>query len=410
MSIYRRKTYWKWYLAAAAILIVSITLWYTKYLADRLTVREEQQAVQFAEALRNIAKSNVDPLQQGCDCDVELHRLVITQNTTVPVVLLDEGWNIQEYRNIGDNNITQMDTTEVRRALNAMISNWADTIEVSVPPYYRTYLIYSHSNLLVWLQWYPFLQLLLISAFIGLGYIGFSASRKAQENQVWLGMAKETAHQLGTPITAIMGWAETLKELHIEDAATLEMLAEMSHDIRRLELVSDRFSKIGAQPELSPANLYVALDRNREYMQKRSPRKVTYHFPDPNTHEPVSVHINVHLFDWVVENLIRNAIDAMEKGVGDISALVYQDGNYVCVDITDTGKGIPSSKHKTIFQPGYSTKTRGWGLGLSLSKRIINEYHKGKIFVKKSELGKGTTFTIKLPNKGAAILDPRKDT
>ena len=396
MNIYRKKTYWKWYLAAAAIVIVSITLWYTQRLAQRLKERESQQAEQFAEAIRNIVKTNIDPQQENCECDVELHRLIITQNTTVPAVLLGEGWNIQEYRNIGDNNITEMDTSEVRKALNAMVKNWADTIEVSVPPYYRSYLVYSHSNLLVWLEWYPYVQLLLIGAFIAVGYIGFSTSRRAQENQVWLGMAKETAHQLGTPITAIMGWAETLRAVHEDDPATNEMLDEMSLDIRRLELVSDRFSKIGAQPDLSPENIYTALERNRAYMQKRTPRKIIYHFPDPETSEPLTVQINAHLFDWVVENLIRNAIDAMESGEGKIAAVIYKEGKMVCIDISDTGKGIPSGKHKTIFKPGYSTKTRGWGLGLSLSKRIIDEYHNGKIFVKKSEPGKGTTFTIKL--------------
>lgn len=397
MNIYRKKTYWKWYLAAAAILIVSVTLWYTKYLADRLSEREDQQAIQFAEALRNIAKTNLDEGQQNCECDVELHRLVITQNTTVPAVLLDEGWNILEYRNIGDNNITQMDTSEVRKALNEMIAVWSDTIEVSVPPYFRNYLIYSRSNLLVWLQWYPYIQLLLIGAFVIMGYLGFSASRKAQENRVWLGMAKETAHQLGTPITAIMGWVETLKAVNEDRPDTLEMLDELNKDVLRLELVSDRFSKIGSQPELAAENIYESLERNRAYMQRRSPRKVSYHFPDANTAPPLPAMMNAHLFDWVIENLIRNSIDAMENGEGAISAHVYVEGKWICVDLSDTGKGIPSGKHKTIFKPGYSTKTRGWGLGLSLSKRIIDQYHKGKIFVKKSEPGKGATFTIKLP-------------
>lgn len=397
MNIYQKKTYWKWYLAAAAVLIVSVTLWYTKYLADRLTEREMQQAEQFAEALRNIQKSNLDPAAISCEQDMELHRLVITQNTTVPAVLLDERWNILEYRNIGDNTITQMDTAEVRRALNKMVAVWSDTIEVSVPPYFRNYMIYSRSNLLVWLKWYPYIQLSLIAAFIGLGYIGFSASRKAQENRVWLGMAKETAHQLGTPITAIMGWVETLKAVNDDNPSTQEMLQELGKDISRLELVSDRFSKIGAQPELKPSNVYEALERNRDYMQRRSPRKVSYRFPDPNTQPPLMAPMNEHLFDWVIENLIRNAIDAMDSGEGVISAAVYTEGKLVCIDLSDTGKGIPSGKHKTIFHPGYSTKTRGWGLGLSLSKRIIQQYHKGKIFVKKSEPGKGATFTIKLP-------------
>jgi two-component sensor histidine kinase len=394
-DIYRRKSHWKWYLAAAAVAIVSITLWYTKYLADRLSEREDQQATQFAEALRSLAKSN---LTIGSEqCDMELHLKIISQNTTVPVVLFDDGWNILEYQNIGDNSIKEMDTTLVRQALNQMVNTWSDTIEVSVPPYFRQYLVYSHSNLLVWLRWYPILQLLLIGAFVGLGYLGFSASRRARENQVWLGMAKETAHQLGTPLTAIMGWVETLKSVHENDPVTTEMLDEMGNDVKRLELVSDRFSKIGAKPELATDNLYAALERCRAYMQRRAPRRVTFEFPDPDTQPSIAVRINAHLFDWVVENLLRNSIDALETGEGGIRVDVYREGRWACFDLSDTGKGIASSKHKTVFQPGYSTKTRGWGLGLSLSKRIVEQYHGGRIFVKKSELGKGTTFTVKLP-------------
>ena len=175
------------------------------------------------------------------------------------------------------------------------------------------------------------------------------------------------------------------------------MLDELRNDVTRLELVADRFSKIGAVPELTPTDIYEQLEQCRAYMQRRAPRKVTFDFPDPAQHEPLLAGINAPLFDWVFENLLRNAIDAMEDGVGNIAAHVYSDGRYVCVDISDTGKGIAPSKIKTVFKPGYSTKKRGWGLGLSLSKRIVKEYHQGKIYVKHSELGKGTTFTVKLP-------------
>jgi signal transduction histidine kinase len=246
------------------------------------------------------------------------------------------------------------------------------------------------------LEWYPYIQLLLITAFVGLGYWGFSAARRAEQNQVWLGMAKETAHQLGTPITAILGWVETLKAVNEDRADNQEMLHELGKDVSRLELVADRFSKIGATPELSPVNLYDELESCRAYMQRRAPRRVSFHFPNPFECDPLVVFLNPPLFDWVIENLLRNAIDAMEEGKGSITATVYREGKWACVDIADTGKGIQSGKFKTVFKPGYSTKTRGWGLGLSLSKRIIAEYHRGKIFVKKSEPGKGTTFTVKL--------------
>ena len=210
-------------------------------------------------------------------------------------------------------------------------------------------------------------------------------------------MAKETAHQLGTPITAILGWIETLKEVTEDRPDTQEMLVELRNDVTRLELVADRFSKIGATPELLPINLYEQLEVCRAYMQRRAPRKTVFDFPKPTENDPLIVFLNRPLFDWVIENLLRNAIDAMESGDGKITAQVYQESRWACIDLTDTGKGIPSSKHSTVFKPGYSTKTRGWGLGLSLARRIMVEYHQGRIFVKKSEPGKGTTFTVKLP-------------
>jgi signal transduction histidine kinase len=298
-----------------------------------------------------------------------------------------------------------MPIAEVRKVLDRMIAEGADSILINIPPDINKTLIYSHSNLLSLLEWYPLIQLVLIAAFIAFGYLGFSASRRAEENLVWLGMAKETAHQLGTPITAILGWVEALKAANEGNAMNQEMLDELRNDVTRLELVADRFSKIGSQPKLSPVNVYDQLEICREYMQRRAPRKVTFDFPVPAEHEAKIIGINAPLFDWVVENLLRNAIDAMEGGVGVISLQVYEEAGYVCFDISDTGKGIQAGKFSTVFKPGYSTKTRGWGLGLSLSKRIIEQYHKGKIFVKKSEVNKGTTFTVKMPKINSMMND-----
>jgi signal transduction histidine kinase len=392
IDIYSRKSHWKWYLAAGAVIIVVISLLYTRYLAQRLSDRERQQAEQFAEAMRQVSKPEIDP-----NCDLSLPGRIIEANTTIPVVVLDESYQIEQYRNIDDRNLDSLPIADVRLALEKMIREGADTIRIVVPPNIRKTLIYSHSRLLDWLNWYPYVQLFLIAAFIAFGYLGFSASRRAEENQVWLGMAKETAHQLGTPITAILGWVETLKMTNEDNAENQEMLDELRNDVTRLELVADRFSKIGATPELKIINLYEQLEICREYMQRRAPRKVAFDFPNPKDSPPLTVGLNAPLFDWVIENLLRNAIDAMEGGVGKITATVYEEGSYVCIDINDTGKGIPPNKFKTVFKPGYSTKTRGWGLGLSLSKRIVEQYHKGKILVKKSEPGKGTTFTVKLP-------------
>lgn len=395
-NIYARKSNWKWYLAVGGVVIVTISLLYTRYLANKLADREHQQAEQFAESLRSIAKTNTDTTQYNCD--ITLHNLIIRQNTTIPVVLFDDGWNIIEYRNLRDNS-DSLDKSIIRQELQRMVTAGADTIEVSAPPYFRNYLVYSHSKLLNWLYWFPIVQLGLIAMFIAFGYLGFSAARRAEENQVWLGMAKETAHQLGTPITAIIGWVETLKSVNEGNSDNLEMLDELRNDVTRLELVADRFSKIGARPELRSVNLYHELEKCRDYMKPRTPRRVVLEFPVAAEHPDIMVQVNSHLFDWVIENLLRNAIDAMEDGSGTITAVVYEEPGFACVDISDTGKGIPAGRFKTVFKPGYSTKTRGWGLGLSLSKRIIEQYHRGKIFVKRSEPGKGTTFTIKLPKK-----------
>lgn len=400
MDIYTRKSQWKWYLAAGAVVIIIISLLYTRYLADRLVERERQQAQQFAEAMRQIARTDID-----LNCDFTLPGRIIEENTTIPVVLLDETYQIEQYRNIDDRNIDTMPIAEVRKALDRMIANGADSILINIPPDINKILIYSHSSLLSLLEWYPLIQLILIAAFIAFGYLGFSASRRAEENLVWLGMAKETAHQLGTPITAILGWVEALKAANEGNAMNQEMLDELRNDVTRLELVADRFSKIGSQPKLSPVNVYDQLEICREYMQRRAPRKVTFDFPIPEEQEPKTIGINAPLFDWVVENLLRNAIDAMEGGIGVITVQVYEEAGYVCFDISDTGKGIPPGKFSTVFKPGYSTKTRGWGLGLSLSKRIIEQYHKGKIFVKKSEVDKGTTFTVKMPKINLMMRD-----
>lgn len=396
MDIYKRKSHWKWYLAAGGVLIIIISLLYTKYIADRLAEREKQQAQQYVEAQRLLGKSETDTLQ-FFHCDMTFPLKIVQDNTTVPILLLNRAGQIEDWRNVGEDSSGKIDSAKLRIVYRRMIEAGADTIHVSQSTDIEKYVIYTHSRLLDLLRWYPYIQLFLIAAFIAFGYLGFSASRRAEENQVWLGMAKETAHQLGTPITAILGWVETLKALNEGSPENQEMLDELRNDVTRLELVADRFSKIGAKPELVPTNLYEQLEKCRLYMQRRAPRKVQFDFPNPTQHAPIWVGLNVPLFDWVIENLLRNAIDAMENGVGKITAQVYVEGRYACIDVSDTGKGIPAGKFKIVFKPGYSTKTRGWGLGLSLSKRIVDQYHGGRILVKKSEPGVSTTFTVRLP-------------
>jgi two-component sensor histidine kinase len=395
MDIYTRKSYWKWYLAAGGTLIVILSLAYTRYLGEQLAAREKQQVEQYLEAQRTLASSSGDPYQ-AFYCDISFQLKVVQSNTTVPILLLNERGGIDGYTNVGEDENDSISTEALQRVYQRLAAENADTIHVPVGDDLQI-VMYGKSQLLKYLEWYPFVQLFLIAVFIGFGYAGFSASRRVEQNKVWLGMAKETAHQLGTPITAILGWIETLKAVNEDRPDNMEMLEELRNDVTRLELVADRFSKIGATPELTPVNLYEQLDACRAYMQRRAPRKTVFHFPDPETETPLKVYLNPPLFDWVIENLLRNAIDAMENGEGSITVTVYQDKYWACIDVTDTGRGIPSGKHNTVFKPGYSTKTRGWGLGLSLARRIMVEYHEGKIFVKRSEIGQGTTFTIKLP-------------
>ena len=395
MDIYSRKSYWKWYLAAGGTLIVILSLVYTRYLGDQLAQREKQQVEQYLEAQRTLASSGGDPYQSFY-CDISFQLKVVQSNTTVPILLLNERGGIDGYTNIGEDENDSISTEALQRVYMGLVAERADTIHVQVGDDLQI-VMYGKSSLIKLLEWYPYVQLFLIGVFIAFGYAGFSASRRVEQNKVWLGMAKETAHQLGTPITAILGWIETLKAVNEDRPDNQEMLLELRNDVTRLELVADRFSKIGAKPDLSPINLFEQLEICRVYMQRRAPRKTVFHFPKPEEHEPLPVFLNPPLFDWVIENLLRNAIDAMETGEGTITAVIYKESRWACIDISDTGKGIASGKHSTVFKPGYSTKKRGWGLGLSLARRIMVEYHSGRIFVKKSEIGKGSTFTVKLP-------------
>jgi signal transduction histidine kinase len=292
MDIYARKSQWKWYLAAGGVIIIIVSLLYTKYLADRLAEREYQQARQFGAAVGYIAKMQQDSLSN--QTDLSLNLLIMENNTTIPVVVLNELGQIEEARNIEGESLEDpkgsgnypvpMDTARIRQALNRLIRDGADTIPIVIPPDISKTLIYTNSYLLALLNWYPYVQLFLIAVFIGFGYMGFSASRRAEENQVWLGMAKETAHQLGTPISAIMGWVETLRSVNEDNEVNLEMLGELTNDVHRLELVADRFSKIGSQPELRAVNFYEELEKCRNYMQRRAPRRTAFDFPNPAEH------------------------------------------------------------------------------------------------------------------------------
>jgi signal transduction histidine kinase len=255
---------------------------------------------------------------------------------------------------------------------------------------FKNYIYYKDSSLLTQLRYYPYFQLAVIALFLLVSYFAFSTSRKAEQNQVWVGMAKETAHQLGTPISSLIAWVEYLKLKGLEP----EMTNEVEKDILRLSTITERFSKIGSTPKLNTENVADVVKQTMDYIQSRSSDRVQFSFNSPKD-KTLTAQLNVPLFEWVIENICKNAIDAM-GGEGSIAVSISEAQHGIFIDIKDSGKGISKSKFNTIFNPGYTTKSRGWGLGLSLAKRIINEYHKGNIFVKESEYNKGTIFRIML--------------
>lgn len=382
MDIYQEKSNWKIYLAIMGILILTASLIYTTIVANKLKEGERQKVEQWILALENIN----DVEYEG---DLTLQQKITEANTTMPLILIEDSGVIQMGLNYGEEKELDFDFLQKR------VDKIKESGALPVPAGEGNLVYYEDSSTLKMLTYFPFIQLALIGAFVAFGYFSFSSARSSEQNQVWVGMAKETAHQLGTPITAIVAWIEHLRMIHEGNEETAEILDELNNDVSRLNLIADRFSKIGAIPELKKTNIYEELENMKNYMQRRAPRKMVFEFPGLEK-EPLYAQLNAPLFNWVTENLMRNALDAM-GGTGKISAKVTEEKGFIIIDISDTGKGIPSNKLKTVFKPGYSTKKRGWGLGLSLAKRIIESYHSGKIFVKKSQLEEGTTFNIKLP-------------
>jgi len=369
----------KFILFFSALVIASSSLIYTNFIVKKIADSERKKIELWAEAYKEV---------QEVDLDEELSMTVfkiIQENKTIPVILADEKDSIIAYINL--------DTTKIRKKdyLQKQLSIMKESREAIVIDYYqgkKNFIYYQDSLILKQLVYYPYIQLAIVFLFVLAAFFAFRSSQRAEENQVWVGMSKETAHQLGTPISSLLAWIEMLK-LNDEDHTVVD---EVTKDINRLETITERFSKIGSKPVLKETNVIEILDSSVEYLKRRTSSKVAY-ILNFGKYDTVNVPLNVALFEWVVENLCKNAIDAM-AGIGSITIDVTNNPKNIFIEITDTGKGIPKSKYKTVFRPGYTSKKRGWGLGLSLAKRIIEIYHKGKIFVKTSEVGKGTTFKI----------------
>jgi len=381
VNIYSKKQHWKLLLVVLALCIGAGSLLYTNQLADRLAKQERNKVKLWADGTKFLATTT----DQNSDLSFVFE--VVKSNTTIPLVLTDGDDNIISLRNFDEE---QSQDPEYQKQQFRNLKGHNESIEIELYGGTKNFIYYDNSDLYYQLKYYPYVSLGIISIFILVAYFAFSFARKAEQDQVWVGLAKETAHQLGTPLSSLIAWIEYLKLKNV-DAATLE---DMAKDVSRLETITERFSKIGSVPDLIPANLAEVLHESVDYMQTRSSKKIAFRL---NLDEAVGTQVpmNIPLFAWVIENLCRNAIDAMES-TGSINIVAIDLGSKVAIDVSDTGKGIARSKFKTVFQPGYTSKKRGWGLGLSLTRRIVEQYHSGKIVVKQSEIGKGTTFRITL--------------
>lgn len=365
-----------------AILIGVTSLWYTNSLVKKLSEQEKKNVELWAGAVRQLSEVSVEA------GDVSFALDVLRSNNTIPMILTDADGNINSYRNL--DSIKSLNEGWLKEQIVVMRSE-KEPIEIVFGKHQdRNYVYYRDSLLLRQLRYYPYFQLGVITLFLLVSYLAFSSSRKAEQNQVWVGMAKETAHQLGTPLSSLMAWVEYLKSKGQDDH-----LPEIEKDIARLNTITERFSKIGSAPSLRKESVTDMISNSVSYIRSRTSERVRFTVKSNVSHD-IFAPLNIPLFEWVLENLFKNAIDAM-SGEGDITIHLTDQQQFVYIDISDTGKGIPKSKFKTVFKPGYTSKSRGWGLGLSLSKRIVEEYHDGHIFVKSSDPGKGTTFRIVLP-------------
>lgn len=378
MNNYRYRTLIMLFLFLFAILTGLGSLIYTRYLVDILKDEERKKVELWAEATLLIISADSSE-------NIIFPYSIIENNSTVPVILTDGSDKIIAAKNFDE---VRLEDPEYLPALLEKMKKRNKPIMIDLGNGYTNLIYYKESRILIQLTYYPFVQLGIIMLFILVAYLAFSSSRKAADDQVWVSMSKETAHQLGTPASSLAGWVEILNQKHPE----LSITKEIALDVERLEKITERFSRIGARPALSNENIVEIISRTIEYLKKRTSSKVSFTF-DHAAGKQVIIPANASLFEWVIENISKNAIDAME-GIGEINYRILESDRNVTIDISDTGKGIPRNSFKKIFNPGYSTKLRGWGLGLSLAKRIIEEFHHGRIYVRSSEIGKGSCIRI----------------
>lgn len=375
-------------LVVAAILIAAVSLAVSHYLVRSLESEERDKMEIWAEAMRALNKADENT-------DLNLVLKVINENHTIPVIVMDPEGDVQTYRNINLDNRPGAGGMAYLKALGNSRKASNHYIRIFLNDHAQGDYIdvcYDDSLMLKRLSFYPYVQLCVALIFVVVVIVALLTSKRAEQNKVWVGLSKETAHQLGTPISSLMAWTEILKESYPDDA----LIPEMEQDVRRLQLIADRFSKIGSKPEVEPCSLREVVSHVTSYMNRRTSKGIQIVTQLPESADGLMVRMNPALFEWVIENLCKNAVDAMGGEQGRITIRVQEAVGKVVIDVTDTGKGIRKKDIKNVFRPGFTTKKRGWGLGLSLAKRIVEEYHRGRIWVKSSEMGKGTTFRIEL--------------
>lgn len=379
-NFYNYKRQWKFIIFFMAIAIGALSLVYTNILVKKLKTEERVKIEMWAEATRSIAI--VDDITN----DISFYLKVITNNKTIPVILTDKNDSIISHINLPDINEPGFYQKNLKK-----MKTEKEPIIIDLPEGNQNRIYYTDSTILKQLSAFPYIQLAIITVFIFISYFAFSRARSDEQNRVWVGMSKETAHQLGTPISSLMAWINILGQTE----TNTPYIAEMEKDIFRLQTITERFSKIGSQPSLHVESLVNVIENAINYMKTRTSKNINF-ITNYEVKSEVLLPLNRSLFNWVIENLVKNSVDAMD-GKGTIKIKITETDKEAHIEIADTGKGIPKSKHKAIFNPGYTSKDRGWGLGLSLTKRIIKNYHNGKIFVAASDQNQGTTFKIILP-------------
>ena len=395
-NIYDSRRIWKIALVAMSIILVAIFIYISNRLVKDLAEQERERMEIWANATKELASTTTDG---SAPVDVDFLLSIIEGNHSIPVMLVGDQDSILLHRNfrlpepidsLNPMSISQANMEYLQRKLKKMKGS-TNIIEIQIDDDTTQYLYYDDSTVLRRLAWFPYIQLAVMLIFLGIAYFALISVKRAEQNKVWVGLSKETAHQLGTPISSLMAWTQMLSTMGVDK----DVVADMDKDVHRLGVIADRFSKIGSMPDKELTFINEAVTDGLAYMRSRIPRRVsmTIHTSDEDN---CGIMLCQSLFEWVLENLTKNAVDAME-GQGKLDISVTSDGQQVVILFKDSGKGIARKNFKNVFNPGFTTKKRGWGLGLTLVKRIIEEYHNGRIYVKESELGKGTTFAIELP-------------